>query len=165
MNKIIEQESKTDQPNLGGRPHELTEDVAKKIVAHYKKTIVLRNVAGHVRKHPDTIKTWLRSGELDIFAGKETKFSRFYLDVKEARAAKIKELEDSLLAEEPMKNWQRIAWYLERCAREDYGIHGDIYDDLKQQIIDVYALVAQLRGMNSNFSMLQKGKTINGFSS
>ncbi len=117
-----------------GHPYELTREDHTNIVNAYKETIVLSNVAGLCGRHEQTIKRWLEQGSEDILEGKNTIFSQFYTDVKKALGVfKVKYEKLLLLGGD---GWQAIAWYLERCARKDYGRDNDliaeIYEDFKK---------------------------------
>ena len=115
-----------------GHPCEYNKEDHDKIVEEFGKTIVLSNVAGIVRRDRDTIKRWLAKGKADLHEGNCTEISQFYVDVKNAIAKTIRGLEDRLLHGDEAR-WQRIAWYLERCAREDYGADAGIIEDILEE--------------------------------
>lgn len=118
--------------NLGGRPCEYNADDHAAIVEAFKHTIVLSNVAGQVRRTKDTIRSWMKRGENDIKEGKDTEIARFFVDVKQALSGTIRNLEQKLLYGDD-KSWQRFAWYLERCAREDYGADAGIIEEILEE--------------------------------
>lgn len=115
-----------------GRPCEYNAADHAAIVEAFKHTIVLSNVAGQVRRHKDTIKAWLQTGNDDLKAGRKTDFAQFFIDTKSALSETIRQLEQKLLYGDD-KSWQRFAWYLERCAREDYGADGGIIGEIKEE--------------------------------
>jgi len=119
-------------PNEGklGHPYELTPKDHANIVAAYKNTIVLSNVAGICRRHKETIKRWLDKGSEDILAGKESLFATLYADVKEVLAELKLKHEQELL--QGGNGWQAIAWYLERCAYADYGRESELIREIKE---------------------------------
>ena len=122
--------------NLGGRPCEYNAKDHAAIVEAFKHTIVLSNVAGQVRRTKDTIRSWLKRGKKDLDEGIDSEIARFFVDVKESVANTIRGLEERLLNGDETR-WQRFAWYLERCAREDYGADGGIIAEIKAEFDEI----------------------------
>ncbi len=128
-----------------GRPCEYSKEDHVKIVEAFKHTIVLSNVSGQVRRDRDTIKAWLQRGKDDLKEGNYTELAQFFLDVKETISSTILALEQRLLNGDE-KGWQRVAWYLERCARQDYGADAGIIEDILKEFADLKAQLGKQNG-------------------
>lgn len=122
--------------NGPGHPCEYNAKDHAKIVEQFRHTIVLSNVAGVVERDKDTIKRWLAKGKADIDAGVCSEIAQFYIDTKKALAENIRKLEERLLNGE-VNGWQRIAWYLERCARQDYGHDAGVIEDILEEFKEI----------------------------
>lgn len=122
-------------PQSAGRPPELTPVDHENIVNAYKHTIVLSNVAGLCRRDKATIKRWLDRGFKDVTQGITSDYAQFYIDVKNVLSIIKIQYEQALLAGN--EGWQAIAWYLERCARSDYGRDNDLIEEILRNFEDL----------------------------
>jgi hypothetical protein len=139
---------KYNSPTGGGRYLEFTPQEGAKIVELYKKTLVLTVIAGLVRHDPETIKGWINRGRDDHLSHKDTDIAQFFREVKEARAQKINDIEQELLSRP--KNWQALAWYLERTTRGEFGINADMDEQIANLHKQLKQIADHMAGKPSN---------------
>lgn len=143
--------SKTDKPkkkgkfpNPDGRPRTFTEEIGKIIVDRVRSHLSIYNAAAKAREHHQTVFNWLKYGEDDLLAGKDTIYSQFFANVREARADKVGEMIETI--ESMPKSWQAISWLLEKCCAEEFGKDSELY---KQLLEDYKMLMQSLVDQNS----------------
>jgi hypothetical protein len=107
----------------GIRPTALTDAVVTRILYFVEQDILLNNAARCARIHSDTLERWLKIGEDDVINDRDTFLAQFYLQVKEKQGNKISIILQKI--EDCTKNWQALAWKLEKCFREDFGIDAN----------------------------------------
>ncbi len=135
------------KPNKPGQPSPLftlTPETYKKIVDQVAKDLSLSNAARIARVVPKTLCNWMERGLSDINENKESVFAQFFLDVKDAQGRKISMLLSKI--EKGKRNWQALAWILEKCCAEDFGKDSEVY----KQLLDDYKKL--LEDMSSNKS-------------
>ena len=120
-----------------GRPTTFTPEKGKIIVDRVRTHLSIYNAAAKVREHHQTVFNWLKYGEEDLFAGKETQFSIFFANVREARADKVGELIEKI--EAMPKSWQALSWLLEKCVTEEFGKDNELY----RQLLEDYKMLMQ----------------------
>jgi hypothetical protein len=119
--------------NVGDRPHQITDEVYAKILHHAYSDLILNNAARCARVHEDTLKRWMFIGKEDLQFNRVTFLASFYVQVREKQATKISELLQKI--ENCSKNWQALAWKLEKCFREDFGADAPEFKELLDQYI------------------------------
>lgn len=115
-----------------GRPYEITLDKVNQIIGLYRKTLVMSNIAGQIGHTVDTIKSWMRQGEIDYSAHEDTLFAKLFLGVKKSISERVIELEEAIMDNET--GWQRFSWLLERTVRRDYSVYGEIWEDFESKL-------------------------------
>ena len=120
-------------PPKVGRPNAFSKEDHANIIEVAKHTLVLNNIAGKVGRDRKTIINWLERAEKEHKEGLETEFAQFFLDFKNAVSDFIMTLETRLLHGDEQR-WQRLAWYLERTARDDYGQDSWIIQEIQKNI-------------------------------
>lgn len=119
--------SKLPKPKVGA-PTKLTEEVSKIIVAQIELRLSVSNAARIARVHPESIKNWIEKGFIDVKDNNDTIFAQFFVNIREAQGKKVAELLKKI--EEGQKNWQGIAWILEKCCAEEFGKESELYKEL-----------------------------------
>ena len=132
---------------LGGRPTTLTAEKAQMIVERVRTHLSIYNAAQKAREHHQTVFNWLKYGERDLIDGKETIFSKFFADVREARADKVGEMIETI--ESMPKSWQAISWLLEKCCTEEFGKDSELY---KQLLADYQMMMQRLLDQNKGIN-------------
>lgn len=118
--------------NIGDRPEQLTDEVIVKILHHAYADLLLNNAARIARVHEQTLKGWMDRGKEDFLQKRVTFLAKFFTQVREKQATKISELLHKI--ESCTKNWQALAWKLEKCFREDFGLEAPEFKEL----LDLY---------------------------
>jgi hypothetical protein len=130
---------------LGGRPTTLNEEIGQLIIDNVREFLSV-NHAAEINEVPrPTVQSWINKGYEDLKEGKDSLFAWFSSNIRKARASKIQEYLKRLESNE--KNWQSIAWILERCCAEDFGKDSELY----KQLLEDYKMLMQ--------SMLDRGRT------
>jgi hypothetical protein len=129
--------------HIGDRPEKLTDEVIAKILYFAEADLLLNNAARCARVHEDTLKRWMELGRQDIKDDRETFLASFYLQVREKQALKISKLLDMI--ETGAKNWQALAWKLEKCFREDFGLDAPEYKELLDRYLELSNDLKRLR--------------------
>lgn len=111
-----------------GRPTSLTEPVMQLIVEQIRERLSVSNAARIARVHPESIKNWIEQGFKDIKDKKDTIFAHFFVNIREAQGKKVAEMLKKI--EEGQKNWQGIAWILEKCCADEFGKDSELYRQL-----------------------------------
>jgi hypothetical protein len=72
----------------------------------------------------ETVRSWMRHGEIDSRAGTRSEFASFSADIKRARA---KFVDDNLklIKKGAKTHWQAAAWLLERRESESFALNSD----------------------------------------
>lgn len=120
-----------------GQPTTFNEAKGAIIVDRIRTHLSIYNAAAKAREHHQTVFNWLKYGEDDHLAGRDTMFSRFFANVREARADKVGEMIKTI--EEMPKSWQAISWLLEKCCAEEFGKDSELY----KQLLDDYKMLMQ----------------------
>jgi len=136
---MIESKTREDKKKhgLSGQPTTFTVEKGQVIVDRVRTHLSIYNAAAKAREHHQTVFNWLKYGEQDLLAGKDTMFSRFFANVREARANKVGELIE--IIESMPKSWQAISWLLEKCVQEEFGRDSELY----KQLLEDYKLLIQ----------------------
>ncbi len=117
--------------NLGGRPTKFTPEMQERILEGMKKVLVKRHAAAYAGIHHKTLYRYLEWGEEDLLNDLDTDYAKFCAAFKRTQADKIDELVDGIQSRK--KNWQALAWLLERCFRQDYGQDAGIIQELLEK--------------------------------
>lgn len=138
---------KSEKINKPGQPTIFTPEKGKIIAERVRINLSIYSAAGHVRESHQTVFNWLKYGENDLKAGRETEFAQFFANVRQARAEKV----DSMLAiiESMPKSWQAITWLLEKCCTEEFGRDSELY---KQLLEDYKMLMQSIVDNNTGFN-------------
>ena len=135
---------------------ELTDQLHDDLIKAIDAVIVIRQAVGLVDISHPTFYKWMKQGEEDIkneiFDSQKAKL---FAAVKKTQAKKISELVAKIKND---KAWQAHAWILERCFREDFGVHGGLIQEL---VAKCEKLEEAHKRLNENFISLQ-GVTHNG---
>lgn len=105
--------------NPGGRPS-VFDDAAPKLIAAIRDGNTYACASGCARISYGTFNCWMKEGEQDIEQGVETKFSKFFHDVKEAEKACELEVLGYWKKEMP-GNWKACQEYLARRHYSEWG--------------------------------------------
>ena len=133
--------------NPVGRPTIFTLEKAQIIVDRVRTHLSIYNAAQKAREHHQTVFNWLKYGEDDLLAGKETEFAQFFANVREARADKVGEMIKTI--ESMPKSWQAISWLLEKCCAEEFGKDSELYKQLLEDYkMLMQSIVDQNKGVN-----------------
>jgi len=133
--------------NPGGQPTKFTVAKGEAIVARIRTHLSVHNAAGKVKESHQTVFNWLKYGERDLIAGKDTHFAHFFANVCEARADKVAELIEVI--ESMPKSWQAISWLLEKCCREEFGKESSLYQDLLDDYKHLMQVVLDAKGISN----------------
>lgn len=133
--------------DLGGAPTKLTPERAVIVITNVRTNLSISNAARIARISPQTPLNWMKRGEEDKAAKKETIYTRFLDDVREAQGLKVRELMEKV--EAMPKGWQAVAWLLEKCCAEDFGKDSELYKQLLEDYkMLMQALIDQRGGMH-----------------
>jgi len=127
-----------------GRPTIFTAEKAQIIIDRVRTHLSIHNAAAKARESHQTVFNWLKYGERDLTDGKETEFSQFFANVREARADKVAEMIETI--ESMPKSWQAISWLLEKCCTEEFGRDCELY---KQLLEDYKTLMQSIVDQNN----------------
>ena len=105
--------------NPGGRPSSF-DSAAPKIVAAIREGNTYACASGCARITYHTFNEWMKQGEQDLIDDLETKFAKFYHDVKEAEKACELEVLGYWKKEMP-GNWKACQEYLARRHYSEWG--------------------------------------------
>lgn len=137
---------KSDKINRQGRPTVLTSELSETIVANVRRQLSISNAARLALVPSSTVLQWIKRGIIECEQGLCNEFVQFSLAVKKAQAEKVEEYLNIL--NEQGKNWQAIAWILERCCAEDFGRDSELYKQLLEDYkMLMQALVDQNKGV------------------
>jgi uncharacterized membrane protein YheB (UPF0754 family) len=102
-----------------GRPTKFTPQVREKILAALKEFLPITLAAECARIDRKSIYNWMETGKEDIAKNIDSEYAEFFHNIKQIRAKNAIFLMQDVMGRE--KNWQAIAWILERTFREDFG--------------------------------------------
>lgn len=140
-----------------GRPTIFTLEKAQIIIDRVRTHLSIFNAAAKARESHQTVFNWLKYGERDLTAGKETQFSQFFANVREARADKVAEMIETI--ESMPKSWQAISWLLEKCCTEEFGRDSELYKQLLEDYkMLMQSIVDQNNGVGNGRKVDSKGK-------
>ncbi len=97
-------------------------------LAYVGEDLLLSNAARHIGATPQRVQNLMNRGQADIEADLNTEFAQIYREVRKKQAEKISHLLYRI--EQCPKNWQALAWKLEKCFREDFGTDVELYKEL-----------------------------------
>lgn len=147
--------------NLTMRDLTLTKEVTEKIVSGIKSHLTIRLAAELAGVTKEAAYKWLQLGRIDHEHCHPTPQGQFFLAVKRARAeAAVTLLERIESAGKKPKHWQASAWLLERINREDYGIHGDKFEQIQQQIEDLNLRLDKKQGVRHGIETQKEIETL-----
>jgi len=113
-------------------------------------------IAGALGIGRRTFYTWLQKGEEDYQRGVSSLYRQFYEAMEESRSLAETEAVKGIL-EAGKKQWQALAWFLERRYPERWGLKkrsddSDEYDTKLKELIDAIrkSVDAQLQASESN---------------
>lgn len=133
--------------DLGGAPTKLTDERAIIVISNVRSNLSITNAARIARISPQTPLNWMKRGQEDKEKKKETIYTKFLDNVREAQGLKIRELMEKV--EAMPKSWQAIAWLLEKCCAEDFGKDSELYKQLLEDYkMLMQALVDQNKGVD-----------------
>jgi hypothetical protein len=148
--------------HIGDRPQQLTDEALAKILHHAYSDLLLNNAARIAKVHEQTLKSWMERGKEDLTNLRPTFLANFFTQVREKQATKISELLHKI--ENCAKNWQALAWKLEKCFREDFGADApefkellDQYIKLRDDFIKLKNQLALTQGALKNAEELDRG--------
>lgn len=131
----------------GGQPTKLTPERAIIVITNVRTNLSISNAARIARVCPQTPFNWIKRGEEDKAKKKDSIYTKFLDDVREAQGLKIRELMEKV--EAMPKGWQAVAWLLEKCCAEDFGKDSELYKQLLEDYkMLMQALIDQNKGVN-----------------
>ncbi len=95
------------------------------------KDLLISNAARCARIHPYIVERWMKQGGEDVLEGNDTVCAQLFIDLRQKQGLKVSELLSKI--DSCCKNWQAIAWRLEKCFAEDFGRESEIYKELLDQ--------------------------------
>lgn len=120
-----------------GRPWELTEEVHARIISIVPKAFKVHTTALASGVASSTLRRWLKEGEEDHLAKRDTIVARLYVDFGIAQSSKVLKWLEQI--EERVPGWQAL-WELTRAvAKEDYGVDSVEYKEL----LDLYTKLSE----------------------
>lgn len=87
--------------------------------------IPLRMICGRYGISRTRMDRWMSQGEEDVDEGKDTSCSRLYVGMAKAETAVAERCMSGILKAgeaEGGRNWAALAWIMERCFPEEYGL-------------------------------------------
>jgi transposase-like protein len=109
-----------EDKNPGGRPSKFTPEAKERILLAIRSGNWLCVAARAGGITYETLREWLRQGEADLEAGKETEFSGFSVAVQEARDW-VEMRNVGFIQVAARKNWSAAAWWLEKSRPDRWG--------------------------------------------
>jgi hypothetical protein len=103
-----------------GRPSQLKDPVRSKILASIRLGLPYYQAARAGGIAPSTFWAWMAAGRKDAVAKKVSPFSEFLDAVKKAEAEHVREAV-GVIRKIGKKQWQAMAWILERRHPKDFG--------------------------------------------
>lgn len=114
--------------NPPGQPTKFCPEMTAKILEGIKACLVMTQACSYAGISRWSVYNWLEKGMNDIKNDICSEYAQFFYSVKRTQADEIKELIETIRLRK--KNWQALAWLLERCFREDFGQDAGIIQDL-----------------------------------
>jgi hypothetical protein len=87
--------------------------------------------------NPRTLRRWLRQGEGDDDAGKNTDHSRFARDFRKAESDALGQVEMNVW-QQSQEDWRAGAWLLSKKDPQRYGKEPDERAALQQQVVSEF---------------------------
>ncbi len=123
------------------------------------ESLSINNAAKHVGITPDRLYRWLERGGEDCDRMDDTIYAQLYRQLYKNQAIKVSELLKKI--ESCPKNWQALAWKLEKCVRDEFASDAPEYKEL----LDCYTEMKQYLLSLKNYPMAKgvapSGKIIN----
>jgi transposase-like protein len=103
-----------------GRPTKFTQEVRERILDALRTGVWVSTAAEYAGVSYETVRTWLRRGEAELAAGKQSEFTDFSVVVAQAIATtEVRAL--GLIQSAASKHWQAAAWWAEHALPQKYG--------------------------------------------
>ena len=115
--------------NVGGRPKQ--PPTPQQIIAIGQWCLLdlsMANACRHMGLHPNRISDWMEQGGKDVNDELDTPHARFYQSCRKNQAINASELLKRI--DTCPKNWQALAWKLEKCLKEEFGNEAAEYKEL-----------------------------------
>jgi hypothetical protein len=109
-----------------GRPCSYHSDLLAKLLEGISRSCSLTQAAAYAGVPPRTFMDWVKRGDEDWHAGKDTELAELSREVQRERAKKSMELEAQGLA----TDLSMPKWLLSKCFRGDYGDQLEVIDEL-----------------------------------
>jgi transposase-like protein len=87
--------------------------------------------------NPRTLRRWIRQGEADELAGRNTAHSRFLRDFRKAESDALGQVEMNVWAQS-QEDWRAGAWLLSKKDPRRYGKEPDEREALQQQVVSEF---------------------------
>lgn len=120
------------KPQLGRPMIEPTQEQITNLVYWVGEDISLPNAARHTHVHPQQLDRWMKQGSDDILVESNTIYAQLYTQVRKSQATKISDLLKRI--ESCPKNWQALAWKLEKCVRDEFGADSVEIKELLERV-------------------------------
>lgn len=114
--------------NLSGRPTKFDKETTEKILKNLEDTLALKYAAEAAEVTYETLNNWLNEGKQDLINNQYTDKAKFFHAIKKSQGDCVAKFQQRIAS--CCKNWQALAWLLERCKREDFGVDAGIIQDL-----------------------------------
>ena len=84
---------------------------------------------------PNRIADWMEQGGNDVQDELDTPHSQFYQSARRNQAINVSSLLEHI--GNCPKNWQALAWKLEKCLKEEFGSEAQEYKELVQLFMEL----------------------------
>lgn len=95
----------------------------------------MANACRHMGLHPNRIADWMEQGGNDVQDELDTPHAQFYQSCRKNQALNVSELLKRI--DTCPKNWQALAWKLEKCLKEEFGSEAQEYKELVQLFMEL----------------------------
>lgn len=146
------------EPKVGRPIEPLSKEKEASFIYWVGEDLLLTNASRHIGITPKRLKNIMDRGEDDInqLQDESTEFAQFYIAVRKKQAEKISKLLHQI--EMCPKNWQALAWKLEKCFREDFGQEAEMYKDLLDSYKKLFESYKQLLESKTSQRIVDDGR-------
>lgn len=121
------------KPQVGHPLVPLNEEQKANLLHWVHEDLLISNCARHIGITTGRLVRLLERGCEDLDAGRDSEYAQLYQSVRKKQAEKISKLLYQI--ELCHKNWQALAWKLEKCFREEFGAEAPEFKELLEQYI------------------------------
>lgn len=134
-----------------------TDDEFNGLVYWVGEDLLLTNACRKMKIHPHRLERWMEQGSTDAKEGINSVFANLYYKIRESQSIRISETLKKMTT--CPKNWQALAWFLERCFKEDFSNDAEQYRRLLE---DYQRIIIEIQRIKDLPKEALKGVLING---